>query len=224
MVPLVHNPGDSTADSNKASTEDPITTTSDDVIADAFKEPPLHPRTELMKPSAIGLDYRHKPTFSMNPDLMPTKDQLEEFGLNDKPITYDSRVYPLIEEISEAFFQFFSGILEKSESFDPPEKVTIDADELVRFQQVLDEFGHADPQFPPSAMKTILEEGLTGHVLSRVLNWAIVINLAVDGDLRHTLLPRRIVKLLRDFDCESKSPHLLTGHQERSWTVLYRHS
>lgn len=149
--------------------------------------------------------FSTNPTLTMKPGYMPTSEEhLNQFDMNVEKVTYPTEFYPAVADIADASKEVFNAMKYSIQTFNPREEILVDEGEVVRFQKVLDEFEHEDPQLPPSVMKEFIDQGQVDQVLERVLSWEIVTNITVDGDLRHTLLPRRLVEIFRDLDCQSK--------------------
>lgn len=88
------------------------------------------------------------------------------------------------------------------QKFDKKEENPLISDrEVDRLQRVFDTYGQMDPDFPPAMIVEFLKYGyLIELAFERVFYWAVLPNIAVDGDPSRTLLPPDIMTVYRDFD------------------------
>lgn len=132
--------------------------------------------------------------------------QLQQFDLGNVEEIENETNYPLFENVLWSSKKTLSNV-EKVVTYFRNNKLidTNDIDiEVERIQKIFDEFGQMDPGFPPALIGRFLKEGYYLAVFCRIINWAILTNLATNGELRYTMLPSRVVALFRDIDSQSK--------------------
>lgn len=117
--------------------------------------------------------------------------------------------YPGFDIVDSRLGSLYTGILDVATAFTKPDHLNLEdweeAEELRRIQTLYNEFGQKDPGFPPDFLIGLLKNGECHTAAHRIISWAITTNMTPDGDIRHTLLPARVVALLRDLDVQSES-------------------
>lgn len=197
------NPKDSSIDSSKDHSKNQVTDTGFYFSGYSAETEKLfskanRPFNDISNSTEIPGSYRI-PSFSI------TATNVKEF--NRSPMfKLRNDLYPKIGDLQ---FLASSYVLRVS-SFastmvNPDIKDLVEADEIDRIQQVFDEFRQLDPKFPPTLLaKRFGSLAWRGHAVQYITHWAIITNIAVDGDIKHTLLPPHIVALYRDLDHHSE--------------------
>lgn len=210
--PIMKSPKNLTKISSTNPSANPATTPSEELSKNPFIDPPM----QLYK-DPFWLSFKNDQslfasipkTLSMEPLRMPhTRRDFQQFELgNLDDVGYlDAGSYPLDYEIIPAPI----NALITAENFvrDLYNERILSANEfdkeIDRIQRIFDEFGQMDPEFSPTIIAKYLKEGHYASTFNRIIVWAILTNLAVNGEIQHTLLPARIVALYRDIDNQSK--------------------
>lgn len=183
----------------------------------------------------LGLAYPRggqlcRVTLSFTPGLIPREpDHFRLFDLGNADIVslpIDFKIepafrFPGFEDLLANFQAMFPKVRLFVKDFCKFQRIDVNEidNEVDRIQQILDEFGQTDPGFPPILIVEFLKLGHHQAAFNRIINWAILTNIAVDGDIRHTLLPARVVALFRDIDNQSK----ISAFSAHAHMLLFNH-
>lgn len=183
------------------------TTPSMELSTDPSTMPPVRiSKNPFLVPSMEGMVNEDDViyTLSMNGYLMPRRPyEIEKFNFGNLDLVeYNSSDYPSTESMYFRVKDYIAEVDLFGTVF--CENKIVDATEVDRIQQIFDEFGQTDPEFPPSLIVEFLQNGYHIQAFKRIIHWAISTNITPGGDIQHTLLPARIIALFRDIDSQSE--------------------
>lgn len=124
----------------------------------------------------------------------------------DPVIQFNNCNYPTYEDIQRLALRYTGEVgpfaTHMMHTFDR----TSDAEEVERIRQLFDEFGQLDPDVvsPSLLAERLVNLEWREMAIRYMIHRAIIPNIAVDGDIKYTLLPPHVVALYRDLDRHSK--------------------
>lgn len=203
------------------------TNPSQDVAKEEVSENGLKNFTEATHPFNCLMDtYSAEPKAMTVPTLSITAKNVGSFyrDIPFKHVPQTNNPRPIIEELAKLSVKFVAATQQFSfYMIDCVKETTGDADEIHRIEEIFDEFGQQDPYLPPSVVAERLGEiKLRDSTAQYIMMWALTTNMAVDADVRYTLLPPRILALAQDLDRHSE----FAAHRsslERKGTELIDH-
>lgn len=139
------------------------------------------------------------------PSLSITATNISKFN-RDPIVEHYREKYPSIDDLAQLARKYSGAVLDFTTNIiDWNNKSTVDADEINRVQQIFEEFGQRDPNLAPAVLAERLASLKWRRItLEYIINWALITNIAVDGDIKYTLLPPHVVALSRDLDRHSE--------------------
>lgn len=139
------------------------------------------------------------------PSLSITTTNIAEFNRNPIFEHYPEK-YPVIHHLAQLARNYMRAVIQfPAHLVNRDNERIVDADEINRVQQVFEEFGQRDPNFAPDVLvERLANLNWRTMTMEYITSWALTTNIAVDGDIRYTLLPPRVVALSRDIDCHSE--------------------
>lgn len=132
-------------------------------------------------------------------------------------VEFRDLTYPEIGDIKEAATGYHFEVYHLAAHMTRSDKdITVEADEIDRIQRAVEEYGQLDSYLPASLAAERLGNMELRDLVEYIINWAIITNIEVDGDIRYTLLPSHVVALYQDLDrhseCAAHCPPDLTGN------------
>ena len=192
-----------------------------DPSKDAIMKPPRHlTKSPSVKPSTSLAETPPKeqstdPPFNIRKDPFDLP-KFDGYRSMDVPptlsiqhvddIDYRASTYPVPQLLIPRVEEYPVEVSRFTYAYLRPGLRSMPAEEADRLQQVMDEFGEFDPEFPPAIFLELVHSGYDAEAVKRIIHWTIWHHFTEDSDIRYTLLPPRVVALFRDIAHQGGSP------------------